>query len=152
MHDDVHDAGALARLRRYLDRMGTSAEHEGRLRDLLPALEPMVWQSHGQPRGAGWRRLLTAVRAELAASRASSSPPEDGGARPSIAKSRDRFVHLPDEAFDYPVGTRLDVVGAGGSDAVDVELNPFGRYRVVSSERTHVLGRDILTLALQPVR
>ena len=65
---------------------------------------------------------------------------------------RCRVIYLQDERFEYPSGPRLDVIGADGSDAVDVELNPFGRYRVVASERIYLHGRYILALTSQPVR
>ena len=151
---DIHEAEALILLRRYLGGMGTGAggETEGRLRDLLPAVEPMVWRSHGEPQGVGWRRLLAAIRTELAAYRTTARRPERDLHDVAASAWGRRVVHVPDVAFEYPVGTRIDVVGAVGSDAVDVEPSPFGRYRVVVSERAHLHGRNIATLTLQPVR
>lgn len=156
MHD-VQDAEALTLLRRYLAGIGTADApgRERRLRELIPCVEPMVWKHYGQPRGASWRRLLRAIRAELVRSASSLQPGPEvvcPGTADAVDERRARVVHVPDDTYEYPAGTRLDVVGAEGSDAVDVELNPFGRYRVAASERAHCYGRNILTLTLQPVR
>jgi hypothetical protein len=156
MHD-IQDAEALTLLRRYLSGIGAgdATGRERRLKELLPCVEPMVWKHYGQPRGASWRRLLLAIRAELARSKSSLQPGPAvvcAGVDDAVAERRARVVHVPDDSYEYPDGTRLDVVGAEGSDAVDVELNPFGRYRVATSERTHTYGRNIPTLTLQLVR
>lgn len=156
MHD-VQDAEAVTLLRRYLSGIGAgdAPGRERRLRELLPCVEPMVWKHYGQARGANWRRLLLAIRAELARSKGSLLSGPDvacPGADDSVAERRTRVVHVPDETYEYPAGTRLDIVGAEGSDAVDIELNPFGRYRVAASTRTHCYGRHVVTLTLQPVR
>ena len=42
-------------------------EREEHLRQLLAATERMAWRTDGQPEGAAWQRLLTAILAELRA-------------------------------------------------------------------------------------
>lgn len=64
-----------------------------------------------------------------------------------------RVIHIPDDGFRYPVGTRLNIDRAEGSGVeLGVTLNPHGAWRVAGCSRVEHRGVPMLYLTLEPVR